>query len=123
MNKSPGHRLSFRRIFSGVIPFDKVLYPRTGAVVAAINALKDKFDAIYDITVVYDNHRSGAPSMTGKILRLISKKKNESFVEYLQGQIDQLHIHIKRIDIESIPTRNNEEIAEWLVQRFAAKDK
>lgn len=51
---------------TGVAPFDKVLYPRTGAVVAAINALKDKFDAVYDITVVYDNHRASAPSMTGK---------------------------------------------------------
>lgn len=92
---------------SGVAPLDKVLYPRTGAVVAAINALKDKFDAVYDITVVYDNHRLSAPSMT----------------EYLQGKIEQLHIHIKRIDIESIPTGNNEQISDWLYTRFVVKDK
>jgi len=59
--------------FSGVLPFDHVLYPRTGATIAAINALKDKFDAVYDVTVMYsntyDNNRNirlAAPSMTGK---------------------------------------------------------
>ncbi len=59
--------------FSGVLPFDHVLYPRTGATVAAINALKDKLDAVYDVTIMYsntyDNNRNirlAAPSMTGK---------------------------------------------------------
>ncbi len=59
--------------FSGVPPFDNVLYPRMGATVAAINALRDKLDAVYDVTAVYsqtyDNNRQirlGAPSMTGK---------------------------------------------------------
>ncbi len=51
--------------FSGVPPFDKVLYPRTGATIAAINALKDKFDAVYDVTIMYDRNRSAAPSMIG----------------------------------------------------------
>lgn len=44
-----------------------------GATVAAINALKDKLDAVYDITAMYaptyDNHRRvrlGASSMIGK---------------------------------------------------------
>jgi hypothetical protein len=57
----------------GELPFDYVLYPRSGATVAAIQALKEKLDAVYDITVMYkqtyDNHRQirlAAPSMTGK---------------------------------------------------------
>lgn len=61
-------------IFLGVQPFDNVLYPRTGATVAAINALKDKFDAVYDLTIMYSptydkNHetRIAAASMAGKL--------------------------------------------------------
>jgi hypothetical protein len=53
-------------LFSGIPPFDKVLFPRTGATIAAINALKDEFDAVYDVTVMYDKNRLAAPSMTGK---------------------------------------------------------
>ncbi len=60
--------------YLGVLPFDYVLYPRSGATVAAIKALKDKLDAIYDITVMYnqtyDDQRQihlAAPSMAGKL--------------------------------------------------------
>jgi 1-acyl-sn-glycerol-3-phosphate acyltransferase len=59
--------------YLGVTPFDFVLYPRSGATVAAIKALSDKLDAVYDVTVMYnqtyDNHRQlrlAAPTMTGK---------------------------------------------------------
>ena len=57
----------------GVTPFDYVLYPRAGATVSAIKALKDKLDAVYDVTIMYhqtyDNQQEihlAAPSMTGK---------------------------------------------------------
>ena len=45
------------------------------------------------------------------------------FVEYLQGQTKELHIHIQRIPMRSIPTGTNEQISDWLYQRFQAKDK
>lgn len=58
---------------SGLSPFDHVLYPRSGATVAAIKALKHKLDAVYDITVMYNQTydieqkiRLAAPSMSGK---------------------------------------------------------
>ncbi|CAF5029033.1 unnamed protein product, partial [Rotaria sp. Silwood1] len=58
----------------GLVPFDYVLYPRTGATVAAIKALKHKLDAVYDITIMYNqtyDHqqqiRLNAPSMAGKL--------------------------------------------------------
>ena len=60
----------------GALPFDNVLYPRSGAIIGSIKALKDKLDAVYDITVMYnqtyDNHRQirlAAPTMTGKDIR------------------------------------------------------
>ena len=53
-------------------PFDNVLYPRSGATLAAIKALGDKLDAVYDVTVMYcqtydhdQQIRLAAPSMTG----------------------------------------------------------
>ena len=63
------------RIFDclGMLPLEHVLYPRTGATVAAITALKDRLDAVYDVTIMYnqtyDNDRQvrlAAPSMIGK---------------------------------------------------------
>ncbi|UJR10845.1 hypothetical protein I4U23_015033 [Adineta vaga] len=98
----------------GVVPLDNLLYPRMGATIAAINALKDKFDAVYDITTMYsptyDNNRHvrlGASSM----------------IEYLRGQTKELHIYIKRIPMNSISTETNEQISNWLYQRFLIKDK
>lgn len=56
----------------GFSPFEHVLYPRSGATVAALHALKENFNAIYDITVMYcqtyDQQRElrlAAPTMTG----------------------------------------------------------
>ncbi|CAF1053197.1 unnamed protein product [Rotaria sordida] len=98
----------------GVPPFDNVLYPRTGATIAAINALKDNFDAVYDVTVMYsptyDENRQ---------IRLAAS----SMAEFLQGQTKELHIHIKRISIDTVPSKTNEQISNWLYQRFIIKDK
>lgn len=43
--------------------------------------------------------------------------------EFLQGQIKDLHIHVERISIDSIPTDSNEQISNWILQRFVLKDK
>ncbi|CAF0768536.1 unnamed protein product [Rotaria sp. Silwood1] len=98
----------------GLVPFDYVLYPRTGATVAAIKALKHKLDAVYDITIMYNqtyDHqqqiRLNAPSMA----------------EYLQSETNELHIDIRRIEINEIPSETNEQISNWLYQRFQLKDK
>ena len=72
-------------------PFDNVLYPRTGAVVAAINALKDKLDAVYDVTIMYsetyDQNRQirlAASSITGtlKDLQMFLLKKAKKFLNF-----------------------------------------
>ncbi|CAF3965177.1 unnamed protein product [Adineta steineri] len=95
-------------------PLDYVLYPRSGATVSAIKALKDKLDAVYDVTIMYnqtyDNDRQirlAAPSMS----------------EYLSGQTNELHIDIRRFRINEIPNETNEEISNWLYQRYYLKDK
>jgi len=44
-------------------------------------------------------------------------------LEYLQGQTKELHIHIERISIDSIPSETNEQISNWLYQRFLIKDR
>ena len=51
----------------GLSPFDRVLYPRSGATIAAIRALKDQLDAVYDVTIMYSQtYELAAPSMFGK---------------------------------------------------------
>ncbi|CAF0957094.1 unnamed protein product [Rotaria sordida] len=98
----------------GLSQFDYVLYPRTGATVAAIKALKHKLDAVYDITIMYNQSydynqkiRLAAPTMA----------------EYLQSRTNELHIDIRRIGINEIPSETNEQISNWLYQRFQLKDK
>ena len=44
-------------------------------------------------------------------------------LDYLQGQCEELHIDIRRIDISEVRDASNEEIADWLYQRFELKDK
>jgi hypothetical protein len=70
-------RFYFKYIFDylGISPFDYVIYPRSGATVAAIKVLKEKLDAVYDVTVMYNQtydddrqSRLAAPSMAGKEL-------------------------------------------------------
>ena len=43
-------------------------------------------------------------------------------LEYFQDQTDQLHIHVKRIPMNEIPSETNEQISDWLYQRFILKD-
>jgi len=44
-------------------------------------------------------------------------------LEYLQGETSELHIDIRRIGINEIPNETNEQISNWLYQRFSLKDK
>lgn len=104
---------------------------------ASINALKDQFDAVYDVTVIYgqtfdesQGRRLSAPSMAGRIIdRLSSRPINIHLLpfsrsqEYFQGQSKELFIHIERIPMDKIPKENNEQISNWLHQRFQIKDK
>lgn len=61
-------------IRKGLSPLEHVLYPRAGATIAAIKSLKDQFDAVYDVTLIYGqtfdserNLRLSSPSMIGQI--------------------------------------------------------
>lgn len=72
------HNLHKSRLFAqekGLMPFDRVLYPRSGATLAAIKALKHQFDAVYDVTIMYHQTEKGfhlsAPSMFGRNHRTI----------------------------------------------------
>lgn len=120
--------------FLGVRAFDHVLYPRSGATVAAINALREELHAVYDITVMYGGSydhdrqvRLPAPSMAGKDLHRCPRASHslERIVHlaYLRGQTRELHVHIRRIPIEMIPKGGNDQIAQWLYERFVLKDK
>ena len=120
--------------FLGVRAFEHVLYPRSGATVAAINALRDELHAVYDITVMYggtyDHDRQmrlPAPSMAGKDLHRCTSASQWLLwivhLEYLRGQTRELHVHIRRIPIAMIPKGRNDQISHWLLERFVLKDK
>lgn len=66
------------------------LLPRTKGFVATIQGLRTRLDAVYDITIVYDHMKMGAPSAVGLVLS-----------HWLVKPID-VHIHIRRFPINEV---------------------
>ncbi|ESO88325.1 hypothetical protein LOTGIDRAFT_219426 [Lottia gigantea] len=91
---------------------NNVLAPRHKAVYIGLSHLRESLDAVYDITIGYnhtmnkDGERLPAPSMP----------------DFLSGQTSEIHIHIKRYDIEDVPEDING-LRLWLHQRFVEKEK
>lgn len=59
-----------------------------------------------------------------KMFRFHFRKIRSFFLrlEFFKRSQQEIHIHLERISIESIPKENNEEISMWLFERFEKKD-
>ncbi|KAM7273728.1 hypothetical protein ACFE04_028392 [Oxalis oulophora] len=82
-----------------------VLIPRTKGFVAAVQQLRARVPAIYDVTIAVPKS-DPRPSM---LLRVIQMKPS------------LVHIHVKRYPITEIP-KSDEGIAQWCKVKFVAKD-
>jgi hypothetical protein len=74
---------------------------------------------ILSLMMITNKIRLAARSMPGTniISRVFRFSFNlKMFLEYLQSQIRELHIHINRISIDSIHRGNNERISNWLYE-------
>jgi len=83
-------------------PFAHVLMPRSRGFVASVSGLRKHVDAIYDVTIGYED---GAPSLW----------------QYVKGYVRVAHLHVRRYPIERLPA-DDAEIATWLQERFREKD-
>ena len=76
----------------------RTLPPRTRGFLASIEGLREKLDAVYDVTIGYPY---GIPS----------------FWQYGCGYVKEVHIHIKRSPISELPV-DQQQLREWLENTF-----
>ncbi|MCM2323845.1 MAG: lysophospholipid acyltransferase family protein [Oligoflexia bacterium] len=86
----------------GLEPFRNVLMPRPKGFAAAVEGLRPRLDAVYDITLGYEGRVPGIGDL-------------------LLGRVSRVHLHLVRHPIEQLP-RGEAELAQWLIKRFVAKD-
>jgi len=86
----------------GVEPPNHVLLPRARGFVASVQALGQHITAVYDLTIGYVE---GVPTLW----------------QYLEGQVREIHLHVRRYAVDELP-RQEHELAAWLRERFVEKD-
>lgn len=79
-----------------------VLLPRTRGFTASIEGLRGRLDAVYDVTLAFE---PGVPSLW----------------QFYKGRLRRVHVDVRRFPMSELPSGENE-LAEWLVRRFIAKD-
>lgn len=87
----------------GHAPTGHVMYPHTRGFVAAVEGLCGAVDAVYDVTIGYPD---GVPALW----------------HYVLGYAKRAHLHVRRFPIDALPA-DPAELAGWLVERFAEKDR
>ncbi len=81
---------------------DHVLVPRVRGFTASLEGLEGYVDAVYDLTIGYEN---GIPRLS----------------HIYGGAVKRLHLDVRRFSIESLPASEAER-SQWLIQRFVLKD-
>jgi 1-acyl-sn-glycerol-3-phosphate acyltransferase len=83
-------------------PFRRVLCPRIGGFHAALEALRDNIDAVYDVTIMYDTRMSQS--------------------QFLKGQGDSTtYVTVREIPIANVPVKEAD-VKEFLMRAFRVKD-
>jgi len=81
---------------------EHTLVPRTKGFVATVIGLREHVDAVYDLTLGYEN---GVPTLW----------------QFVQGFAPRAHLHVRRHPIETLP-RDEAALSAWLLDRFREKD-
>ncbi len=85
-----------------LVPPSYTLVPRVKGFSASVQGLRGSAVAVYDVTIGYPK---GIPSLW----------------QYISGQVSEIHLHLKRYGMETLP--NDEEgLARWLSDRFSEKE-
>lgn len=88
----------------GLPVMNHALIPRPKGFTATLSALRDRLDAVYDMTIKYEGHIP-------------------TFWELLSGQIrDVIRVRVKRYPISELPS-DEAAIQKWLIDRFVEKEK
>ena len=79
-----------------------VQVPRTKGFLATMEGLRDHVDAVYDLTLGYEE---GVPTLW----------------QYVKGYAPRAHLHVKRHAIDTLP-QDAEALSAWILDRFQEKD-
>jgi 1-acyl-sn-glycerol-3-phosphate acyltransferase len=79
-----------------------VLIPRTKGFVATIEGLGGHLDAVYDVTIGYED---GVPTLW----------------QFITGAVHRIHLHLRRFPIDDLP-RSEDGLRDWLFACYRAKD-
>jgi len=86
----------------GFRPLRHVLFPRTKGFVATVLGLRGHVEAVYDVTIGYEE---GVPTLW----------------QWIKGYVRRVHVHVRRFPMQELP-QDEAEIASWLVTRYQEKD-
>ncbi len=78
------------------------LVPRSKGFVASVRGLGEHLDAVYDLTIGYEDT---VPSLW----------------QYLQGLVRRIHLHVRRFPASELP-ESADELRQWLLTRWREKD-
>jgi lysophosphatidiate acyltransferase len=102
--------------------YSNVLIPRIRGTYLALNSLKNKINAIYDVTIAYSNFDKDTNQNT----------KAPSLTDIMKYGGSEIHVHVNRLTIENLNRmyKSNEEnefiseqdCAKWLINSFSKKD-
>jgi len=111
----------------GKAAYKHVLHPRAAGFCEAMSALGGALDAVYDVTVRYDNH--------AKMIASDDPRPNEASCLFRGHWPTHVHCHIERVDVRTIvgdamggdgvpkdPLAISERSATWLQEAWARKE-
>uniref|UniRef100_F1L5P3 1-acyl-sn-glycerol-3-phosphate acyltransferase epsilon n=1 Tax=Ascaris suum TaxID=6253 RepID=F1L5P3_ASCSU len=96
----------------GIPAFDNLLTPRTAGFILALTYLRGSIDAIYDVTIAYEQSRG-----VGR------EKCAPDMFEFVCSTNAQptLHIHVRRFPVDALP-HDEALIKRWLIERYQIKN-
>ena len=87
----------------GMAPLEHVMIPRTKGFVASVQGMAGHIQAVYDITIGYEQ---GVPNLW----------------QYCQGIFQVAHFHVRRTPVQDLP-KTEEGLSQWLIASFREKDR
>ena len=86
----------------GLPVMNKVLFPRTKGFIATVKGLRQQIDAIYDVTILYNDHVPG-------------------LWQWFRGDTGLINVFVKRYAKDDLPD-DPDSLSDWLIQRYMEKD-
>lgn len=86
----------------GLPVLKNLLLPRTKGFTATVLGLREKADAVYDVTIGYEGP---APSLW----------------RFASTRVERVHLNVRRFPLDTLPS-TEEGLSKWLVERFTEKD-